>query len=106
MGKLSKELAELKPYEVDRAYGYVENMKATMDSASMRPAFNSAWEAERHLKMSEILRVIGELLIFVRSEFWKDQAFKMPFWLNIPKWVGIIIFLIRKVKEIVKIVNR
>jgi len=95
MGKLSRELEGLTINDIDRAYYHLDRAKRSVT----------------YLKSSDIgavpvvIGIVAEILIYVREEFWKDNAFKTPFFLNIPKWIGVITFFIKKIKEIVEAVK-
>lgn len=96
MGKLSKELKELTPYEIDNARFRLYQARDVVDRDS-----NMSFEDRK--VVGNIIGIIIEVLIFARQEFWRDNAFKIPFLLNIPKWIRVIVFFIQKIKEIVKL---
>jgi hypothetical protein len=96
---LKRELQGLTPEDLDGAIYSLRVAADEVESSTMPPvASPDTW--------IKILEILISIIVYVRSEFYKNKAIKLPSYFNIPKWIGIIVFFVRKVKELVKAIKR
>lgn len=96
MGQLRSTLKTIRVADLDYTYREVDSMyKAVRERSGMEP-----------MKIAGVLKVVGEIIIFVRGEFWDDKGvLRVPPAINVVKWIKIIVFMVRKVKEIIYVVR-
>ena len=99
---LRQELQELQPEDLDKAtYSLrvvVDEAKSAQNTTLPPVANTDTW--------IKIIEILISIITYVRREFYKDKGIKVPSYFNIPKWIGIIVFFVRKVKELVKAIKR
>ena len=53
-----------------------------------------------------ILDVIGRVIVFTRTEFFKDGKPSIPKAINLIKWIRIVAFFVRMVKDVIAVTKR